>query len=336
MPKFIAAALASAALAFPAAAETIRVGMSGGYFPFTFVRQDVLQGFEVDFMNAIAAETGDEGRPSRQCPSPASLGALEAGGSTPSPTRSPSPRSVRRRSSSRSPTSTTAPRWWSARATTRSPASRTCAARASPSTSARTSKSCCARSPTPTRSTSRTYESNIEQDTALGRVDAFVMDRVWTGQVIAESPLPLAARRPALLRNPERPAVPKRRRRPGVARPRRRRDHHAEGERDAGAKSRRSGSAPTSRPPLSDGARPRVHAGPRPGHPALRAADPRHGGVAMAIALVLSVGVRGRPSAEGAGGRRLRRASSSASSAARRCSCSSSSSTTGCRRCCRR
>ena len=60
MPKFIAAALASAALAFPAAAETIRVGMSGGYFPFTFVRQDVLQGFEVDFMNAIAAETGDE------------------------------------------------------------------------------------------------------------------------------------------------------------------------------------------------------------------------------------------------------------------------------------
>ena len=34
--------------------------MSGGYFPFTFVRQDVLQGFEVDFMNAIAAETGDE------------------------------------------------------------------------------------------------------------------------------------------------------------------------------------------------------------------------------------------------------------------------------------
>ena len=60
MPKFIAAALASAALAFPAAAETIRVGMSGGYFPFTFVRQDELQGFEVDFMNAIADETGDE------------------------------------------------------------------------------------------------------------------------------------------------------------------------------------------------------------------------------------------------------------------------------------
>ena len=37
----------------------------------------------------------------------------------------------------------------------------------------------------------RTYESNIEQDTALGRVDAFVMDRVSSAQVIAQSPLPL-------------------------------------------------------------------------------------------------------------------------------------------------
>jgi putative amino-acid transport system substrate-binding protein len=38
----------------------------------------------------------------------------------------------------------------------------------------------------------RTYESNIEQDTALGRVDAFVMDRVSASQVIKEKPLPLA------------------------------------------------------------------------------------------------------------------------------------------------
>ncbi len=46
--------------ALPAAADTIRVGMSGGYFPFTFTRADELQGFEVDFLNAIAEETGDE------------------------------------------------------------------------------------------------------------------------------------------------------------------------------------------------------------------------------------------------------------------------------------
>lgn len=38
----------------------------------------------------------------------------------------------------------------------------------------------------------RTYESNVEQDTALGRVDAFVMDRVSTALVIRDSGLPLA------------------------------------------------------------------------------------------------------------------------------------------------
>ena len=154
MPKFIAAALASAALAFPAAAETIRVGMSGGYFPFTFVRQDVLQGFEVDFMNAIAAETGDEVAFETMSFS-GLVGALEAGRIdtianqiTITPEREAAfvfsqpyvydgAQVVVREGND-----------------TRSPASRTCAARASPSTSARTSRSCCARSPTPTRSTS--------------------------------------------------------------------------------------------------------------------------------------------------------------------------------------
>ncbi len=47
-------------VAVPAQAETIRVGMSGGYFPFTFVQQDVLQGFEVDVARAIAEQTGDD------------------------------------------------------------------------------------------------------------------------------------------------------------------------------------------------------------------------------------------------------------------------------------
>jgi putative amino-acid transport system substrate-binding protein len=40
--------------------------------------------------------------------------------------------------------------------------------------------------------TIKTYESNIEQDTALGRVDAFVMDRISASQVIQKTPLPLA------------------------------------------------------------------------------------------------------------------------------------------------
>ena len=78
MKHLVTAALAWAAIALPAAAETIRVGMSGGYFPFTFVRQDQLQGFEVDFMNAVAAETGDTVEFSTMAFS-GLIGALEAG-----------------------------------------------------------------------------------------------------------------------------------------------------------------------------------------------------------------------------------------------------------------
>ncbi|WP_432455252.1 MULTISPECIES: amino acid ABC transporter substrate-binding protein [unclassified Agarivorans] len=36
------------------AQETVKVGMSGRYFPFTFVKQDKLQGFEVDLWNELA------------------------------------------------------------------------------------------------------------------------------------------------------------------------------------------------------------------------------------------------------------------------------------------
>ncbi|OAN12665.1 amino acid ABC transporter substrate-binding protein [Photobacterium jeanii] len=36
------------------AATDVKVGMSGRYFPFTFVKQDKLQGFEVDLWNEIA------------------------------------------------------------------------------------------------------------------------------------------------------------------------------------------------------------------------------------------------------------------------------------------
>ena len=49
LKSIIAAAAITAGLASATVAQegqTLRVGMSGGYFPFTFVKQDVLQGFE--------------------------------------------------------------------------------------------------------------------------------------------------------------------------------------------------------------------------------------------------------------------------------------------------
>lgn len=50
--KLAVAALALSAATVQAATD-VKVGMSGRYFPFTFVKQDQLQGFEVDVWNEI-------------------------------------------------------------------------------------------------------------------------------------------------------------------------------------------------------------------------------------------------------------------------------------------
>ena len=63
MVRHLAVSLAAAGaigLAAGAHADTLKVGMSGGYFPFTFVEQDTLKGFEVDVMEAVAEEMGTE------------------------------------------------------------------------------------------------------------------------------------------------------------------------------------------------------------------------------------------------------------------------------------
>jgi putative S-methylcysteine transport system substrate-binding protein len=191
MIKFLTvAALAWAGLAVSAAAETIRVGMSGGYFPFTFVRQDQLQGFEVDFMNAIAAETGDEIAFETMSFS-GLIGALESGRIdtvanqiTITPEREAKflfsqpyvydGAQVVVREGNDEIKNVEDLRGKSVAVNLGS-----------------NFEELLRELPYADEIDIRTYESNIEQDTALGRVDAFVMDRVSTAQVIAESPLPL-------------------------------------------------------------------------------------------------------------------------------------------------
>ena len=56
----LALGLATSLGAMTTQADTLRVGMSGGYYPFTYVEQDELKGFEVDLMNAIGNITGDD------------------------------------------------------------------------------------------------------------------------------------------------------------------------------------------------------------------------------------------------------------------------------------
>lgn len=192
MRKLVLAAVLGLATALPAAAETIRVGMSGGYFPFTFTRADELQGFEVDLMNAIGEVTGDDIEFVTMSFS-GLIGALESGRLdtvanqiTITPEREAKfvfsqpyvydgAQVVVKKGNEGEITGPESLRGRSVAVNLGSNFEELLRAL-----------------PYADEIDIRTYESNIEQDTALGRVDAFVMDRVSSAQVIAKSPLPLA------------------------------------------------------------------------------------------------------------------------------------------------
>lgn len=192
MRKMILTAILAVTTALPAAADTIRVGMSGGYFPFTFTRADELQGFEVDFMNAIGEQTGDDVEFVTMSFS-GLIGALESGRIdtianqiTITPEREANF------------VFTQAYVFDGAQVVVKAgnedeitgPESlkgRTVAVNLGSNF-----EQLLRNLPYADEIEIKTYESNIEQDTALGRVDAFVMDRVSSAQVIKESPLPLA------------------------------------------------------------------------------------------------------------------------------------------------
>lgn len=192
----IFAAAALAAFSNPASAqestEPITVGMSGGYFPFTFVRQGELQGFEVDLMNAIGKELGREIEFQTMSFS-GLIGALEAGRIdtvanqiTITPEREEAfvfsdpyvidgAQIVTREGNE---------------ATISGPAD--LSGKSVAVNLGSNFEDLLRELPNADEIDIRTYESNIEQDTALGRVDAFILDRVSSAQVIKESPLPLA------------------------------------------------------------------------------------------------------------------------------------------------
>lgn len=194
--KAIFAAATIAAFSNPANAqestEPITVGMSGGYFPFTFVRQGELQGFEVDLMNAIGEELGREIEFETMSFS-GLIGALEAGRIdtvanqiTITPEREEAfvfsdpyvidgAQIVTREGNE---------------ATISGPGD--LSGKSVAVNLGSNFEDLLRELPNADEIDIRTYESNIEQDTALGRVDAFVLDRVSSAQVIKESQLPLA------------------------------------------------------------------------------------------------------------------------------------------------
>lgn len=186
----VAAALLTA---IPTAqAETIRVGMSGGYFPFTFVQQDKLQGFEVDVMNAVGEVTGDDIEFVTMSFS-GLVGALEAGRIdtianqiTITPEREAKftftqpyvydgAQVVVKDGNQDEVTGVEALKGRSVAVNLGS-----------------NFEQLLRELPYADEINIKTYESNLAQETALGRVDAFVMDRVSAAQLIKETPLPLA------------------------------------------------------------------------------------------------------------------------------------------------
>ena len=187
----IALITSTSALAQDAASgEPIRVGMSGGYFPFTFVEQDQLQGFEVDFMNAVGEEIG---RPIEFVTMSFSglIGALESGRIdtvanqiTITPEREeafvftqPYVFDGAQVVTQEGNTEVNGPEDLRGRSVAVNLGSNF--------------EQLLRELPNAGEIDIRTYESNLEQDVALGRVDAFVMDRVSTASVIQESNLPL-------------------------------------------------------------------------------------------------------------------------------------------------
>ncbi|VDS07794.1 putative amino-acid-binding protein YxeM precursor [Paracoccus haematequi] len=192
MRSLILSAALGLATALPAAADTIRVGMSGGYFPFTFTRADELQGFEVDLMNAVGEITGDDIEFVTMSFS-GLIGALESG-----------------RIDTVANQITVTPEREAKFAFTQPYVydGAQVVVKAGNEDTITGPESLKGKSVAVNLGSNfeellralpyaddidiRTYESNIEQDTALGRVDAFVMDRVSSAQVIKQSPLPLA------------------------------------------------------------------------------------------------------------------------------------------------
>lgn len=175
-----------------AQAETWNVGMSGGYFPFTFVQLDELQGFEVDFINALAKETGDDVNFVTMSFS-GLIGALESGRiDTVANQITITPERTAKFAFSQ-------PYVFSGAQvvvktgnedtiqSTEDLSGKTVAVNLGSNFEELLNNL-----PNADEIEIKTYDSNIAQDTALGRVDAFVLDRVSSAQLIQESPLPLA------------------------------------------------------------------------------------------------------------------------------------------------
>lgn len=191
-PLAIAILISSALLLGSAQAQqdTLRVGMSGGYFPFTFVKQDELQGFEVDVMEAVADRLGIEVEFITANFS-GLFGMLESGRIDTIANQITITEEREAKYLFTEPYVYDGAQVVVKRGNEDIQGVEDLRGKSVAVNLGSNYEELLRELPYADEIDIRTYESNIEQDTALGRVDAFVMDRVSASQVIQETPLPL-------------------------------------------------------------------------------------------------------------------------------------------------
>lgn len=170
--------------------DPLRVGMSGQYFPFTFVEQDELKGFDVDVMNAIGEEMGREIQYETANFS-GLFGMLESGRIDTVANQITITEERQKAYIFSDPYVYDGAQVVTKKGNTEVQSVEDLKGKTVAVNLGSNFEALLRELPYADQINIKTYESNLERDTALGRVDAFVMDRVSASQIIKEKPLPL-------------------------------------------------------------------------------------------------------------------------------------------------
>lgn len=172
------------------AQETVKVGMSGRYFPFTFSKQDKLQGFEVDLWNEIAARSDYKVEFTTSSFS-GLFGMLEAGHIDTISNQITITESRLAKYAFTTPYVTDGVQVVVRKGRDDINGIEDLKGKKVAVNLGSNFEEVLRRVDTNNEINIVTYDSGLEQDVALGRMDAFVMDRVSASQLIKESGLPL-------------------------------------------------------------------------------------------------------------------------------------------------
>lgn len=181
----------TAQAADPTNTQVLKVGMSGSYFPFTFVEKDVLKGYEVDVMRAVADEM-DTSVEFVTASFSGLFGMLESGRIDTIANQITITDEREKKYLFTEPYVYDGAQVVVRKGNEEIDGVEDLVGKKVAVNLGSNYEQLLRELPYADEIDIRTYDSNIEQETALGRVDAFVMDRVSASQVIKEKPLPLA------------------------------------------------------------------------------------------------------------------------------------------------